>query len=82
MRNGRVRNWEMESGELENEKQRNTAKVLKQALKVFQENGPSDEYYFFIKLLKKVASSSNGIDLSEAELIFKIENYVKQIENQ
>ena len=66
----------------EKEKQRNTAEILKSAIKVLPENEPSDDYYSLIDLLKKVAKSSNGIDIDEAKVIYKVEQCVKKVFNK
>ena len=79
-----LKNHEWSSGILwsfdyENEKQRNTADILKRALKVFRENGPSKEYRDFLSSLKLIAAASNGIDNNEAIMITEIEKVINDI---
>ena len=69
----------MWSFDYESKKQRNTANVLKQALNVLKENGPSEEYHFLINLLKQVAESSNGIDAYEDAIISEVEEQLKDL---
>lgn len=57
------------SFDYEHKRNRNLNDVIKFSLMVFKENGPSDEYPYFLDVLKKVAEAHDGIVEQEQKLI-------------
>ena len=53
----------------ERKRKRELNEVMKFATRVFQENGPSDEYVFFLDVLEKIALAHDGIVEEERQLI-------------
>ena len=53
----------------ERKRKRDLNEVMKFATTVFQENGPSTEYDFFLDVLEKIALAHDGIVEEERQLI-------------
>jgi uncharacterized tellurite resistance protein B-like protein len=57
------------SFDYENQRKRDIEEVMTFAMRVFKQNGPSDEYPFFLDVLEKVAEAHGGIVKEEKDLI-------------
>jgi len=70
------------SFDYENERKRDTDEVMRFAMQVFKDNGPSDEYPFFLNVLEEIARAHDGIVNEEKILIDTLKKELLPIEIQ
>ncbi len=67
------------SFDYENKQNRKLDEIMTYATRVFKENGPCEEYSFFIDVVEKIAEAHDGIVPEEQKLIDRLKQDLRPI---